>query len=100
MKMWFSKRDYPDKIIKNKTDKVNFGESRSQTKPATGVPFVVTYQPRLKVLGKIIHANLNLLYMNDEVKDAFTQGPMVSFRTARKFSSYLIRAKLYPLERT
>ena len=38
--------------------------------------------------------------MNDEVKDTFTPRPMVSFRTSRKLSSYLVRAKLYPLERT
>ena len=38
--------------------------------------------------------------MNDEVKKAFTPGPMVSFRGARKLSSYLVRAKLYPLERS
>ena len=38
----------------------NFGKSRSKTKSATGVPFVVTYHPRLKALSKIIHENLNL----------------------------------------
>ena len=100
MKTWFSKRGYPDKIIENEMKKVNFSESRRKTKSATGVPFVVTYHPRLKTLGKIIHENLNLLYMNDVVKDTFTPGPMVSFRTSRKLSSYLVRAKLYPLERT
>ena len=30
----------------------------------------------------------------------FTPGPMISFGSARKLSSYLVRAKLYPLERT
>ena len=45
-------------------------------------PFFVTYHLRLKALGKVIHENLNLLYMNDEVKDNFTLEPMVSFRTA------------------
>ena len=64
------------------------------------MPFVVTYQPRLKALGKIIHENLNLFYMNDEVKDTFTPGLMLSFRTSQKLSSYLVRTKLYPLERT
>ena len=38
--------------------------------------------------------------MNDEVKDTFTPRPMVSFRTSRKLSNYLVRAKLYPLGRT
>ena len=78
---------------------------RAEVKPS--LPFVVTYHPRLKALIKVItHENLNLLYMNDEVKDTFTPKlsiplrPMVSFRTSRKLSSYLVRAKLYPLERT
>ena len=35
--------------------------------------------------------------MNEEVKNLFLPGPMVSFRGARKLSSYLVRGKLYPL---
>ena len=38
--------------------------------------------------------------MNDEVKRVFTPKPMVSFWSSRKISSYLVRAKLYPIERT
>ena len=46
-------RGYPHKIIENKMDKVNFGQGRSKTKSATGVPFFVTYHLRLKALVKI-----------------------------------------------
>ena len=35
--------------------------------------------------------------MNNEV---FTLRPMISFRSASKMSSYLVRAKLYPEKRT
>ena len=38
--------------------------------------------------------------MNEDVKNVFTPPPMISFRSARKLSSYLVRAKLYSLERT
>ena len=38
--------------------------------------------------------------MNDKVKKTFTPSPMISFRNSRKISSYIVRAKLYPLERT
>ena len=38
--------------------------------------------------------------MNEDVKSVFTPVPMISFRSARKLSSYLIRAKLYPSEGT
>ena len=65
-----------------------------------GVPLVVTYHPLLKTIGKIIHDNLYLLYMNEELKHLFTPGPTVSFRSSRKISSYLVRAKLYAVERS
>ena len=38
--------------------------------------------------------------MNEEVKKPLTSGPVILFRGARKLSSYLVRAKLYPLERS
>ena len=60
---------------------------------------VVTYHPGLKNINQIINKNLHLLYMDQEVKKVFTPKPMVSFRSARKLSSYLVRAKLYPLKR-
>ena len=37
--------------------------------------------------------------MNEEVKNLFLPGPIVSFRGARNLSSYLMRARLYPLHR-
>ena len=38
--------------------------------------------------------------MNDEVKKVVSPKSMISFRSARKLSRYLVRAKLYPIERT
>ena len=60
----------------------------------------MTYHPLLKSVGQIVNKKLNLLYMDEEVKKVFSPGPMISFRSARKVSSYLVRAKLYPLDRT
>ena len=37
--------------------------------------------------------------MNQEVKNVFTPGSIVSIRSARKINRYLVRAKFYPLER-
>ena len=36
--------------------------------------------------------------MNEQAKKVFTTGPMISFCSGRKLSSYLVRAKLYPIE--
>ena len=52
-----------------------------------------------KTLVGLFVKHLDLLYTDQEVERDFTPGPMTSFRNARKISSYLVRAKLYPLER-
>ena len=81
--------------------KVKFlGYTRRNKREKKGIPLVVTYHPSLKNIGRIINQNLYILYMNKDVKNVFTPAPMISFRSARKLSSYLVRAKLYPLERT
>ena len=41
----------------------------------------------------------HLLYQNESVRQVFTPPSMVSYHSARKLSDYLVRAKLYPLER-
>ena len=60
----------------------------------------MTYHPKLKSMKKVICKYLDLLYMNNEVKRVFTLKPMISLQSARKLSSYLVRDKLYPTERT
>ena len=42
--------------------------------------------------------HLCIPYLNKEVNEIFSHGPMVSFRGARKLESYLVRVKLYLLE--
>ena len=38
--------------------------------------------------------------MSKDVKSVFTLAPMISFCSVRKLRSYLVRAKLYPLDQT
>ena len=64
------------------------------------VPFVMTYYPKLKPINKVILKYLDLLYIDNEVKRVFTPKSMISFRSERKLSSYFVRAKLPPTERT
>ena len=101
MKQWFAKSDYPQNFTNLETNKVKFSyvEKKYNNNKGKGVPFMVTFQPLLKPLGSILNKNYYLLQMNDEVKKVFSLQPMVSFRSARKLSSYLVRAKLYPVER-
>ena len=74
------------------------------SKKGKDVLFVVRYHPILQALKNIIKRNLikrnlNWLYADNEVKNLFSLRSMVSFRYARKLSSYLVRAKVFPLER-
>ena len=82
-------------------DKIKFSniERKSNSNIQKGMPLVVTYHPLLKSLSSIVNNNIYLLPMDQEVKRAFTPQPMVSDRSARKLSSYLVRAKLYRIER-
>ena len=102
MKSWLSQRGYPQKLIQTETSQVKFSGRRvfPRAKVEKGVPLVVTYDPLLKTIRKIIYDNLCLSYRNEELKHHFTPGPMVSFRSYRKISTYLVRAKLYPVERS
>ena len=103
MKLWFRKRESPERLIRSEMKKVKFSnlmpKNNDKKHNMKGIPLVVTYHPLLKSLSGIIDKNLSILYMDKEVKKVFTPGSMVSFRRARKLSSYLVRAKLYPLER-
>ena len=64
--------------------KVRFSEQGQKSeKVQKGVPFVVTYH----------------LLLSKKSKKIFASGSLVSYRSARKISIYLVRAKLYPLER-
>ena len=62
-------------------------------------PFVVTCHPLLKSFQSLINKHLNILCLDENAKEVFMPGPMVKFRSSRKLSSYLVRAKLYPPER-
>ena len=101
MENWFGKRGYPEEVVKSQMERVKFRVSDTPTnsKQALGVPFVVTYHPKLNCISSIIRRLLSILYVDKDVKTLFSPMPMVSFRGARKFNSYLVRAKLYPLEK-
>ena len=81
--------------------KVRFNKENSNTKQSKSkeVSFVVTHHPLLKSFQSLINKHLNILYLDESAKEVFMPGPMVTFRSSKKLSSYLVRAKLYPLER-
>ena len=101
MNSWFLKKGYSKQMIDSETGKVKFVQSlkAGSKQTGSGVLFVLTYHPKLKKIAQIMKKLEHLLYQDESVKRVFTPPPMVSYRSARKLSSYLVRAKLYLLKR-
>ena len=54
MKEWLLARGYPEIFVNNQIDKVVFDTDQSVKKNLErGVPFVTTYHPQVKELGKL-----------------------------------------------
>ena len=89
---WLGNKD----VIEAEMEKVKFTSKNRNTKrdkSLKAVPFVMSYHPKFKSI-KFILKYLDLSYMGKEVKRVFTPKPMISFRSARRLSSYLVWAKL------
>ena len=100
MKSWFQRRSYPEDVVNTEMKRVIFnGNSVKSSNKNKDVPFVLTYHPLLTKVNYIIRKHIHLVCLNEEVKKVFQSRPMVSFRTPRNLSSYLVRGKIYPMER-
>ena len=105
MRSWFLKR-YPGEIVDEEILVVKFHFSRKikpkgkEEKKCSFDILIVTYHARLNCLSKIISEDLSLIYMNEENKRGFSPKPIISFRTTRKLSNYLVGAKICPIERS
>ena len=80
------------RIVFGKTDKTREDSTK-------GVPFVVTFHSKRRFLTKKIKKLSKYLHIDLEVKAVFTLTPTASYRSVRKIKDYLVRAKIYPLER-
>ena len=60
---------------------------------------MATYHPKVKDLGKLMTDLLRFLYNDKGVEKVFSPPPIVSCRSATKIKDYIVRSKLYPVER-
>ena len=101
MKEWFLSRGYLEKVVNDQIGKVVFGKNPPVKKSSiNGIIFVATNYPKVKDLGKLIKDLLPFLYSDNEVEKAFSSPPIASYRNARKTKDYIVRSKLYPVERS
>ena len=97
---WFQERACPNKILDEELVKVRFSnQENTWSKKSKGILLVVTYHPLLQMLNNIIKNPLTSCMLTMSWEKYISPGPKVSFRGACKLSSYLVRAKVYPLER-
>ena len=68
---------------------------KANNKTEKTMSFAATFYPWLRILQRVINKNLNLLYMNEELKKAFTPKAMISDRSSHKISSFLVWAIFY-----
>ena len=90
MKSRFTKRVYPENLIRSEINKVKFNfrpKNNNKNHNMKGIPLVVTYHTLLKSLSGIIDKNLSILYMNKEIKNVFTPQRMDSRCSARRLNS-------------
>ena len=99
MKEWSLATGYPEIVVNNQIDKVHFGRYQSVKKNLESGIFVTTYHPKVKELGKLIRDLLPFLYSDGEVRKIFSPPPIVSYRSVVKIKDYMVRSKLYPVER-
>ena len=93
-------KGYPEAVIEKEMEKVQFSkQGQNSKKVENGVRFLATYYILLNKLTSIRYRNIYLLHMNQKVKNVIIPRSTVSFRSTRKISTYLTKAKLYPLER-
>ena len=60
---------------------------------------MATYHPKVKDLGKLMMDLLRFLYNDKGVEKVFSPPRIVSCRSATKIKDYIVRSKLYPVER-
>ena len=56
------------------------------------VPFVITFHPRLRKLGSVLHKYFYLLQTNERLKRAFPESPMVAFRRLHNLKDMLVHS--------
>jgi hypothetical protein len=54
------------------------------------IPFVLTFHPRLRFLGKSLQKNFHILQSNNHLKQAFSCPPMAAFRKFKNIKSMLV----------
>ena len=102
LKTMLSARDYSNNIIDAAIDKarnIPRNEALKRViKPATNdrTVFVVTYDPRLPSITKIVNKHYRTMIQDPHLKEVFNKPFLIAYKRPRNIRQYLIRAKIPP----
>ena len=91
------KRGYPHRFIKEEIEKVRHiprskALETSMKNQSNRIPFVVTFNPALPNIRRIIFNNLNIFRSSERCKAAFPSPPLISYRRCSNLRDILVRA--------
>ena len=95
MKGYFIQRGFNQEAVEEKIAEVletprNEALTYRKKEVQNRVPCVLTYHPRLKAMGKILHKHFKLLQSNERLKRAFPEAPMVAFKRLQNLRDVLV----------
>ena len=62
------------------------------------VPCVLTYHPRLRMMGKVLQKNFKLLQSNERLEKAFPEPPMIAFKRLKNLRDILVHTGSRPVQ--
>jgi hypothetical protein len=98
MKSHFKERGFKEEEINKKIDEVSKipqddALQYKKKEQNLRVPFVLTFHPRLRQLGTALRKHFHLLQMNDRLKKAFQEPPMLAFRRQQNLRDVLVHTE-------
>ena len=72
----------------DREDSLQYRKMQSENKKQR-VPFVITYHPRLRFMGKVLSKHFHLLQGNERLKATFPEPPMAAFKKLKNIKGHL-----------
>ena len=102
LKNYLTKRGYKDNFVKEQIRRakpISRNEALQEhtpddTKKTNRVPFIITHNPALPNIHKILHRKQPILHSSERLSEIFKETPVVAYRRSPNLRDLLVRAKL------
>ncbi|KAL9986541.1 hypothetical protein ACROYT_G000708, partial [Oculina patagonica] len=93
------KRGYDHRFVQEQIKKVveiprsRALETSTKSREENRIPFVVTFNPILPNISKVIRNNISILHSSQKCREAFPSLPLISYRRSKNLRDILVRAQ-------